>query len=48
MVCKDILKIKFINEPELFLHAVKWFQALRYNIHNLTSVICLHTVLFDL
>ena len=27
-----------------FLHIVKWFQVLLYNTHNLTSVICLHTV----
>ena len=27
-----------------FLHKVKWFQVLLYNSHNLTSVICLHTV----
>ena len=27
-----------------FLHTVKWFQILQYNSHNLTSVICLHTV----
>ena len=29
---------------ELFLHTVNWFQILLYNNHNLTSVICLHTV----
>ena len=27
-----------------FLHTVKWFCVLLYNSHNLTSVICLHTV----
>ena len=27
-----------------FLHTVKWFQVWLYNSHNLTSVICLHTV----
>ena len=27
-----------------FLHRVKWFQVLLYNSHNLSSVICLHTV----
>ena len=27
-----------------FLHTDKWFQLLLYNRHNLTSVICLHTV----
>ena len=27
-----------------FLCTVKWFQVLLYNSHNLTSVICLHTV----
>ena len=26
------------------LHIVKWFQVLLYNCHNLTPVICLHTV----
>ena len=26
------------------LHTVKSFQILLYNSHNLTSVICLHTV----
>ena len=29
-----------------FLHTVKCFQVLLYNSHNLTSVICLHTVCF--
>ena len=28
----------------LFLHTVKWFQVFLYNSHNLTSVMCLHTV----
>ena len=28
-----------------FLHTVKWFQVLLYSSHNLTSVICLQTVL---
>ena len=27
-----------------FLHKVKWFQVLQYNSHNLTWVLCLHTV----
>ena len=27
-----------------FLYTIKWFQVLLYNSHNLTSVICLHTV----
>ena len=26
------------------MHTVKWFEVLLYNSHNLTSVICLHTV----
>ena len=26
------------------LYTVKWFQVLLYNSHNLTLVICLHTV----
>ena len=26
------------------MHTVKWFQILLYNSHNLTSIICLHTV----
>ena len=42
MICYLILFITFLNNPEIiFLHAVKWFQVLLYNSHNLT-VICLH------
>ena len=30
MICKHILLITFLNEPELiFLHADKWFQCQR-------------------
>ena len=43
MICKHILEI-FLNELEFFLHTVKWFKVLLCNSHNLTSVICLHTV----
>ena len=29
MICKHILLMKFLNEPELILlHTVKWFQVL--------------------
>ena len=28
------------------MQTVKWFQVLPYNSHNITSVICLHTVCF--
>ena len=38
MICKHILSLSS------FFHTVKWFQVLLYNRHNLTSVICLHTV----
>ena len=31
-----------------FLHIVEYFHVLLYNSHILASVICLHTVLFDL
>ena len=44
MICKHILLRTYLNELELFFHTVKWFQVLLYNIHNITSVICLHTV----
>ena len=45
MIWKHILLLTFLKKPELFfLHTVKWFQILLYNSHNLTSVICLHTV----
>ena len=44
VICKHILKITFLNEPELFLDTVKWFKVLQYNNYYLTSVICLHTV----
>ena len=44
MICKRILYITFSNEQSSFLHTVKWFQILLYNSHDLTSVICLHTV----
>ena len=48
MTCEHILLITFLNEPELFLHTVKWFQVLLHNSHSLTSVIFAHTiVLFD-
>ena len=43
MICKHILLITFLNELELFFTHKK-FQVLLYNNHNLTSVICLHTV----
>ena len=35
------MKIKILNESELFLHKVKWFQVL---LSNLISLISLHTV----
>ena len=46
MICKDILPITFLNEPELlfFLQTVKWLQVLLCNSNNLTSVICMHTL----
>ena len=36
MICKHILLITFLNEPELivFLHMVKWFQVLLCNTNN--------------
>ena len=36
-----------LNKSELifFMHTVKWFHVLLYNCHNLTSVICLHSLL---
>ena len=35
MICKHILLIIFLNEPEfIFLHTVKWFQALLSNTNN--------------
>ena len=43
MICKHILLITFLNEPELLWHTVTWFQLLLHNSHNLL-VICLHTV----
>ena len=43
MICKNILFIAFLKEPELFLHTVKWPKVFLYNSHNLTSVIYLHT-----
>ena len=35
MICKHILLITFLNEPEIiyFLHMVKWFQVLLYHHH---------------
>ena len=50
MVCKQVLLITFLNEPEIIcLRTVKWFQVLLYNTNNLTSVVCLQTefVLLD-
>ena len=44
MTYKHFLLITFLNEPEIFLHTVKWFQVLLYISQNLTPVICLHTV----
>ena len=41
MICKHILLITFLNEPDASLPTVKWFQVLLCNSHNLTSVICL-------
>ena len=39
MICKHILSITFLNEPELiFLYIVKWFQVVIYNNDNLASV----------
>ena len=35
MICKQILMITFLNEPEvIILHTVKWFQAFLSNINN--------------
>ena len=46
MIYKHILLKTFLNKPKLFLQTVKGFQVLLYNSYNLTSIICLHTVLF--
>ena len=35
MICKHILYIASLNEPELFLHTVKWFQVLLCISNNL-------------
>ena len=39
MICKHILLMTFLNEPELifffFLHIVKWVQVLKYNKFNI-------------
>ena len=44
MICKQILLIKILNEPELIsLYTVKCFQVLLCDSNNLTTVICLHT-----
>ena len=46
MFCKHILKI---NELVIILlYIVKWFQVLLSNSNNLTSVICLYTLEYDL
>ena len=35
MICKHILLITFLNEPELILlHTVKWFQVLLCTTNN--------------
>ena len=45
MICKHILLIKFLNEPEFFfLYTAKWFQVFLYNSHNLTSHLFAHIV----
>ena len=44
MICKHILLIRFLNEPELFFVPDKWFKVLLYDTHDLTSIICLHIV----
>ena len=44
VICKLIFWKTFLNEPELFLHRVKWLHVLLYKGHNLIPVICLHTV----
>ena len=44
MICEHILLITFLNKPELFFAHIKWSQVFLYDSHNLTSVICLHTV----
>ena len=45
MICKQIVLVIFLNEPELIcLPTIKWFQFLLYNTNNSTLIICLHTV----
>ena len=54
MISKNILYIRFLNEPELiFLHTVKWFPLFLSNMNNsiyylnnyyLLLIICLHIV----
>ena len=36
VICKHILQITFLNEPELifFLHVVKWFHLFLSNMNN--------------
>ena len=43
VICKYILQLTFLNEPELFFAQLVLNIAI-YNSHNLTSVICLHIV----
>ena len=37
MICKHILLITFLNKPQLFLHTIKEFQVLLFNINNSTE-----------
>ena len=43
VICKHILLIKFLAEPELFFHTVKCFQVMQYSNNKSISVIYLHT-----
>ena len=43
IICKHILLITFLNEPEI-LHTVKCFQVLLYYSHNLTCHLFAHIV----
>ena len=45
MICKFLLLLIFLNDPELFLlSTIKWFQVLLYNSHNLTCHLFTHIV----
>ena len=42
LICKHILYITYLNEPELFFRTVTWFQVLLYNGHNLMCHLFAH------